>query len=86
VRPKLVASTATIRRAREQVFQLYLRQVNVFPPPGLDARDNFFAVQRPPSAAVPGRTLCGDRRAGHARQGAAHPRLRGGDGGGAEAL
>jgi hypothetical protein len=59
VRPKLVASTATIRRAREQVFQLYLRQVNVFPPPGLDARDNFFAVQRPPSAAVPGRTYVG---------------------------
>lgn len=59
VRPKLVASTATIRRAREQVFQLYLRQVNVFPPPGLDARDNFFAVQRPPSDAMPGRTYVG---------------------------
>jgi len=59
VRPKLVASTATIRRAREQVFQLYLRRVNVFPPPGLDARDNFFAVQRPPSADLPGRLYVG---------------------------
>lgn len=59
VRPKLVASTATIRRAREQVFQLYLRMVNVFPPPGLDARDNFFAVQRPPSAGIPGRCYVG---------------------------
>jgi len=59
VRPKLVASTATIRRAREQVFQLYLRQVNVFLPAGLDARDNFFAVQRPPSPELPGRCYVG---------------------------
>jgi len=59
VRPKLVASTATIRRARDQVFQLYLRRVNVFPPAGLDARDNFFAVQRAPSEEIPGRCYVG---------------------------
>jgi hypothetical protein len=59
VRPKLVASTATIRRAGDQVFQLYLRKVNVFPPPGLDARDNFFARQRTPAGDTPGRCYVG---------------------------
>src|SRR5829696_3426118 len=47
VRPKVVASTATVRRAGHQVHRLFLRQVKVFPPPGLDAEDSFFAVQRP---------------------------------------
>lgn len=46
VRPKVVASTATIRRAREQVNRLFDRRLAVFPPPGLDARDSFFALQR----------------------------------------
>ena len=59
VRPKVVASTATIRRAAEQVNQLYLRRVNIFPPAGLDAADNFFARRRPPSAATPGRLYVG---------------------------
>jgi hypothetical protein len=59
VRPKVVASTATIRRAAEQVNQLYLRRVNIFPPGGLDAADNFFARQRPPSPATPGRLYVG---------------------------
>jgi hypothetical protein len=48
VRPKLVASTATIRRARDQIHALFLRNVEVFPPQGLDAGDNFFARERPP--------------------------------------
>jgi hypothetical protein len=47
VRPKVVASTATVRRAGHQVHRLFLRQVKVFPPPGLDAEDSFFAMQRP---------------------------------------
>ena len=47
VRPKVVASTATIRRARDQVHGVFCRKVDVFPPRGLDADDNFFAVQRP---------------------------------------
>ncbi len=47
VRPKVIASTATIRRARQQIHALFLRKVEVFPPQGLDAGDNFFARQRP---------------------------------------
>jgi hypothetical protein len=46
VRPKVIASTATIRRAADQVARLFDRRLSVFPPPGLDARDSFFAVQR----------------------------------------
>jgi len=46
VRPKVIASTATIRRAPYQVAQLFWRGVSVFPPSGLDARDSFFALQR----------------------------------------
>ena len=43
VRPKYVASTATIRMAREQVQRLYARDLAVFPPPGLSHDDTFFA-------------------------------------------
>jgi hypothetical protein len=46
VRPKVIASTATVRRAKEQVHALFARKLAVFPPPALDAEDNFFAVQR----------------------------------------
>jgi len=46
VRPKVIGSTATIRRAPEQVRRLFDRDLRVFPPPGLDARDSFFALQR----------------------------------------
>jgi ribosomal protein L24E len=46
VRPKVIASTATIRRASHQVHQLFDRDVRIFPPAGLDARDSFFALQR----------------------------------------
>lgn len=41
--PKIVASTATIRRAQEQCSALYNRKVSQFPHPGLDADDSFFA-------------------------------------------
>ncbi len=40
---KIVASTATIRRASEQCSALYDREVSQFPHPGLDAEDSFFA-------------------------------------------
>lgn len=40
---KIVASTATIRRATEQCSALYDRDVAQFPHPGLDSEDSFFA-------------------------------------------
>ncbi len=43
VRPKYVASTATIRMAKEQVKRLYARDLAVFPPPGLSHDDTYFA-------------------------------------------
>ncbi len=44
VRPKVLASTATVRRAREQIRALFARQrVTVFPPPGVDDSESFFA-------------------------------------------
>ena len=45
VYPKVVASTATIRRAKEQCSVLYNRKVVQFPAPGLDAEDSFFAKE-----------------------------------------
>jgi hypothetical protein len=59
VRPKVIAATATIRRAPQQVEALFMRQVQIFPPNGLDANDNFFARQREPSATTPGRSYLG---------------------------
>jgi hypothetical protein len=46
VRPKVIASTATVRRAGAQVYQLFARGLAVFPPPVLDIEDSFFARQR----------------------------------------
>jgi len=46
VRPKVVASTATVRRAEDQVRNVFMRRISVFPPSGLDVEDNFFSVQR----------------------------------------
>jgi hypothetical protein len=36
------ASTATVRKAAEQVNNVFMRRVAVFPPHGLDVTDNFF--------------------------------------------
>ncbi|MDA0892584.1 MAG: DISARM system helicase DrmA, partial [Proteobacteria bacterium] len=58
VRPKVVASTATVRKAKEQVEGVFMRQVAVFPPHGLDIEDNFFSVQRPVTGK-PGRRYVG---------------------------
>ena len=44
VRPKIVASTATVRQARDQIQALFARPITaIFPPPGPDRRDSFFA-------------------------------------------
>lgn len=42
---KIVASTATICRAPQQVRSLYAREVFLFPPQGLRAGDSFFAEE-----------------------------------------
>lgn len=55
-RPKIVASTATIRRAGQQCRALYNRDVFQFPPPGLDISDSFFACENPRAT---GRTYVG---------------------------
>jgi hypothetical protein len=55
IRPKVIASTATIRRAQAQGRALFDRPVMQFPPPGVDSRDSYFAIEADPSKK-------GDRR------------------------
>lgn len=45
---KVIASTATIRNAANQIMALYGRNHTQFPPQGLSAEDSFFAVQSTP--------------------------------------
>ena len=59
VRPKVVASTATIRRAPDQVQNIFVRKLGVFPPQGTSIRDSFFALQRPVGSEYPGRRYIG---------------------------
>jgi hypothetical protein len=66
VRPKVIASTATVRKAAEQVNNVFLRKVAVFPPHGLDVEDNFFSVQRS-IGEKPGRRYLGICSPGSAR-------------------
>ncbi|MBF2759128.1 MAG: helicase [Ectothiorhodospiraceae bacterium AqS1] len=47
IKPKIIASTATVRKAKEQVNNVFMRRVSIFPPSGLDVTDNFFSLQRP---------------------------------------
>lgn len=44
---KVIASTATIRRAAHQVRQLFARKLAIFPPAGITATDSFFARELP---------------------------------------
>ena len=41
--PKVISSTATIRRASAQIMGLFGRPVDLFPPSGIDADDSYFA-------------------------------------------
>jgi hypothetical protein len=59
VKPKIIASSATIRKADAQVAALYTREARVFPPPALDAADSFFAKQVAPDKDRPGRLYVG---------------------------
>lgn len=43
--PKVIASTATIRRATDQVASLYRSNVSTFPPQGISYDDSFFAKE-----------------------------------------
>ena len=56
VRPKIVASTATVRRAQTQIRALFDRDADIFPPLGIDASDSFFAIEE---AEKPGRLYVG---------------------------
>ena len=59
VRPLIVASTATVRNAHEQVRGLYGRQVEIFPPQVLDVADTFFSREVPIDRDNPGRRYVG---------------------------
>ncbi len=54
--PKIVASTATIRRAGEQCLSLFDRKTAVFPPSALSMSDTWFAVEK---TDAPGRLYVG---------------------------
>ena len=59
VRPKIVASTATVRRAQDQIQAVFARSLTqVFPPPGPTRRDSFFA-QTISASEIPARLYLG---------------------------
>ena len=60
IRPKIIASTATVRRAQTQIQALFNRhQVQIFPPPGPDRHHSFFAETVPATEKDPGRLYVG---------------------------
>ena len=62
--PKIIGSTATIKRARQQVHDLFNREVYQFPAPGLDADNSCFSVR---DDSKPGRLYVGVTTAGRSR-------------------
>lgn len=58
-RPVIVASTATVRRAEQQVRQVFDRGLAVFPPQVLDAGETFFSTVKEPSQSTPSRRYRG---------------------------
>lgn len=61
LRPKIIGSTATIRRAEDQILSLFDRGTYQFPSPGLDASNSGFAVT---DTKRPGRLYVGVTTAG----------------------
>ncbi|MGW0589049.1 DISARM system helicase DrmA [Streptosporangium sp. NPDC002607] len=62
VKPKYIASTATVRQAEEQVRSLFARNLEVFPPPGIRAEESFFSwaeSSHPLDHQQPGRLYVG---------------------------
>lgn len=59
VKPKIIASTATIKRAEEQCKMLFDRNVMQFPPSGLNIEDNFFTHEKKVNDNTPGRKYIG---------------------------
>ncbi|MBO3089431.1 DISARM system helicase DrmA [Cellulomonas sp. zg-ZUI40] len=59
VKPLIVASTATVRNATDQVRGLYGRGVTVFPPQVLDVKDTYFSTEVEVSEKHPGRRYVG---------------------------
>ena len=45
---KVIASTATIRNARNQILALYGKEFSQFPPQGLSAKNSYFAIESTP--------------------------------------
>lgn len=62
IKPKIIAATATIRRADEQTKRLYAREVRVFPPPGTDSDNSYFSRT---DLEAPGRLYLGIMAQGH---------------------
>jgi hypothetical protein len=60
--PKIVAATATIRRANEQTCGVFGRDAALFPPSGLDADNSYFVS---PATSGPGRAYVGVMPQGH---------------------
>ncbi|MFG6499423.1 helicase-related protein [Sulfitobacter sp. 1A15106] len=60
-RPKIIGSTATIRRADDQIRSLFNRDSSQFPPPGIDQSNSGFAFTKQDS---PGRLYVGITSAG----------------------
>ena len=59
VKPVIVASSATVRNAPDQVRALYGRGLTVFPPQVIDSSDTFFSREVPIGVESPGRRYVG---------------------------